>query len=59
MLGKAIMNELGVETGGINPHHRATMTPYCLATVSDIGRRVSGIRPAIYVGLCPVSLSAD
>jgi Asp-tRNA(Asn)/Glu-tRNA(Gln) amidotransferase A subunit family amidase len=57
LLGKANMQEIGINPVGINPHHGATRNPYDPSRIS--GGSSSGSAAAVASGICPMSLGAD
>ena len=57
LLGKANMNEIGINPIGLNPHHGACRNPYDRARIT--GGSSSGSAAVVAAGLCPVSIGAD
>lgn len=57
LIGKATMNELGLDPSGFNAHFGTTRNPYNLE--HDSGGSSSGPAAATAAGLCPVSLGCD
>ncbi len=57
LIGKANMNEIGIDTSGFNAHFGVTRNPY------DVGRlpggSSSGSAAAVAAGLCPIAVGAD
>jgi Asp-tRNA(Asn)/Glu-tRNA(Gln) amidotransferase A subunit family amidase len=57
LIGKANMNELGVDPSGFNAHFGSTRNPYNPG--HDTGGSSSGPATATAAGFCPVSLGCD
>lgn len=57
ILGKANMNEVGINPIGLNPHHGPARNPYHRGHIT--GGSSSGSASAVAAGLCPVSIGAD
>jgi len=57
LLGKANMNEIGINPIGLNPHHGACRNPYDRTRIT--GGSSSGSAAVVAAGLCPVSIGAD
>jgi Asp-tRNA(Asn)/Glu-tRNA(Gln) amidotransferase A subunit family amidase len=57
LLGKANMNEIGLDPAGFNAHHGTTRNPYQPA--HDPGGSSSGPAAAVASGIAPVSLGCD
>jgi Asp-tRNA(Asn)/Glu-tRNA(Gln) amidotransferase A subunit family amidase len=57
LVGKANMNELGLDPCGFNAHFGTTRNPYSLA--HDPGGSSCGPAAATAAGLCPVSIGCD
>jgi Asp-tRNA(Asn)/Glu-tRNA(Gln) amidotransferase A subunit family amidase len=57
ILGKANMNEIGINPIGLNPPHRASRNPWNRGRIT--GGSSSGSAAVVAAGLCPVSVGAD
>jgi Asp-tRNA(Asn)/Glu-tRNA(Gln) amidotransferase A subunit family amidase len=57
LLGKANMQEIGINPIGINPFHGACRNPYQRGHIT--GGSSSGSAAVVAAGLCPASLGAD
>jgi Asp-tRNA(Asn)/Glu-tRNA(Gln) amidotransferase A subunit family amidase len=57
LIGKANMNELGMDPCGFNAHYGTTRNPYNPA--HDPGGSSSGPGAAIAAGLCPIAVGCD
>jgi Asp-tRNA(Asn)/Glu-tRNA(Gln) amidotransferase A subunit family amidase len=57
ILGKANMNEIGINPIGLNPHHGACRNPWNRGRIT--GGSSSGSAAVVAAGLCPVSIGAD
>jgi Asp-tRNA(Asn)/Glu-tRNA(Gln) amidotransferase A subunit family amidase len=57
LIGKANMNEIGINPSGFNQHHGTARNPYDLAR--DTGGSSGGSAAAVAAGLCPVAVGAD
>lgn len=57
LIGKANMNELGLDPCGYNAHYGTTRNPY--GTAHDPGGSSSGPAAAVAAGFCPISLGCD
>ncbi|MCP3097418.1 amidase [Myxococcus sp. K15C18031901] len=57
ILGKANMNEIGINPIGLNPHHGAARNPWNRAHIT--GGSSSGSAAVVAAGLCPLSIGAD
>ncbi|MCP3061353.1 amidase [Myxococcus sp. K38C18041901] len=57
ILGKANMNEIGINPIGLNPHHGAARNPWNRGHIT--GGSSSGSAAVVAAGLCPLSIGAD
>ncbi|NNB89318.1 amidase [Corallococcus exiguus] len=57
ILGKANMQEIGINPIGLNPHHGAARNPWNRGHIT--GGSSSGSGAVVAAGLCPVSIGAD
>ncbi|WP_307732892.1 amidase [Stigmatella ashevillensis] len=57
ILGKANMNEIGINPIGLNPHHGAARNPWNRGHITGGSSSASGA--AVAAGLCPLSIGAD
>ncbi|QSQ24785.1 amidase [Pyxidicoccus parkwayensis] len=57
ILGKANMNEIGINPIGLNPHHGAARNPWNRGRIT--GGSSSGSGAVVAAGLCPLSIGAD
>ncbi|NRD65450.1 amidase [Corallococcus exiguus] len=57
ILGKANMQEIGINPIGLNPHHGAARNPWSRGHIT--GGSSSGSGAVVAAGLCPVSIGAD
>jgi Asp-tRNA(Asn)/Glu-tRNA(Gln) amidotransferase A subunit family amidase len=57
ILGKANMNEIGINPIGLNPHHGPARNPWNRGHIT--GGSSSGSAAVVAAGLCPVSVGAD
>ncbi|QSQ16962.1 amidase [Myxococcus landrumensis] len=57
ILGKANMQEIGINPIGLNPHHGAARNPWNLGHIT--GGSSSGSAAVVAAGLCPLSVGAD
>ena len=57
LIGKANMNEIGIDTSGFNAHFGVTRNPYGLDRLP--GGSSSGSAAAVAAGLCPIAIGAD
>jgi Asp-tRNA(Asn)/Glu-tRNA(Gln) amidotransferase A subunit family amidase len=57
ILGKANMNEIGINPIGLNPHHGAARNPWNRGHITGGSSSASGA--VVAAGLCPVSIGAD
>ncbi|WP_224242029.1 amidase [Hyalangium gracile] len=57
ILGKANMNEIGINPIGLNPHHGAARNPWNRGHMTGGSSSASGA--VVAAGLCPVSIGAD
>ncbi len=57
LVGKANMQEIGINPVGINPHHGTTRNPYDPSRIS--GGSSSGSAATVAAGLCPAAIGAD
>ncbi|RKH65880.1 amidase [Corallococcus llansteffanensis] len=57
ILGKANMQEIGINPIGLNPHHGAARNPWNRGHLT--GGSSSGSGAVVAAGLCPVSIGAD
>ncbi|MCP3166250.1 amidase [Myxococcus qinghaiensis] len=57
LLGKANMNEIGINPIGLNPHHGAARNPWNRGHIT--GGSSSGSAAVVAAGLCPLSIGAD
>ncbi|WP_224366132.1 amidase [Hyalangium versicolor] len=57
ILGKANMNEIGINPTGLNPHHGAARNPWNRGHITGGSSSASGA--VVAAGLCPVSIGAD
>jgi Asp-tRNA(Asn)/Glu-tRNA(Gln) amidotransferase A subunit family amidase len=57
ILGKANMNEIGINPIGLNPHHGAARNPWNRGHIT--GGSSSGSGAVVAAGLCPLSIGAD
>ncbi|MBN1204322.1 MAG: amidase [Myxococcaceae bacterium] len=57
ILGKANMNEIGINPIGLNPHHGAARNPWNPGRITGGSSSASGA--AVAAGLCPLSMGAD
>ncbi|MBE2252964.1 MAG: amidase [Myxococcus sp.] len=57
ILGKANMNEIGINPIGLNPHYGPARNPFDRARIS--GGSSSGSAAVVAAGLCPISIGAD
>ncbi|MFB1479138.1 amidase [Corallococcus sp. RDP092CA] len=57
ILGKANMQEIGINPIGLNPHHGAARNPWSRGHIT--GGSSSGSGAVVAAGLCPASIGAD
>jgi Asp-tRNA(Asn)/Glu-tRNA(Gln) amidotransferase A subunit family amidase len=57
IVGKANMNEIGINPIGLNPHHGVARNPWNRHHIT--GGSSSGSAAVVAAGLCPVSIGAD
>jgi Asp-tRNA(Asn)/Glu-tRNA(Gln) amidotransferase A subunit family amidase len=57
ILGKANMNEIGINPIGLNPHHGPARNPWNRGHMTGGSSSASGA--AVAAGLCPLSIGAD
>ncbi len=57
ILGKANMNEIGINPIGLNPHYGPARNPFDRTRIA--GGSSSGSASAVAAGLCPISIGAD
>ncbi|WP_425334876.1 amidase [Myxococcus stipitatus] len=57
ILGKANMQEIGINPIGLNPHHGAARNPWNRGHIT--GGSSSGSAAVVAAGLCPLSVGAD
>ncbi|NBD13745.1 amidase [Corallococcus silvisoli] len=57
ILGKANMNEIGINPIGLNPHHGAARNPWNRGHITGGSSSASGA--VVAAGLCPLSIGAD
>ncbi|MFY1825709.1 amidase [Myxococcus fulvus] len=57
ILGKANMNEIGINPIGLNPHHGVARNPWNRGHIT--GGSSSGSAAVVAAGLCPLSIGAD
>jgi Asp-tRNA(Asn)/Glu-tRNA(Gln) amidotransferase A subunit family amidase len=57
ILGKANMNEIGINPIGLNPHHGAARNPWNTGHITGGSSSASGA--VVAAGLCPLSIGAD
>jgi Asp-tRNA(Asn)/Glu-tRNA(Gln) amidotransferase A subunit family amidase len=57
ILGKANMNEIGINPIGLNPHHGAARNPWNPGHMTGGSSSASGA--VVAAGLCPLSIGAD
>jgi Asp-tRNA(Asn)/Glu-tRNA(Gln) amidotransferase A subunit family amidase len=57
ILGKANMNEIGISTIGLNPHHGPARNPWNRGHIT--GGSSSASAAVVAAGLCPVAIGAD
>lgn len=57
ILGKANMNEIGINPIGLNPHHGPARNPFDRTRMT--GGSSSGSAAVVAAGLCPISIGAD
>lgn len=57
LIGKANMNEIGIDTSGFNAYFGVTRNPYALDRLP--GGSSSGSAAAVAAGLCPIAVGAD
>jgi Asp-tRNA(Asn)/Glu-tRNA(Gln) amidotransferase A subunit family amidase len=57
ILGKANMNEIGINPIGLNPHHGAARNPWNRSHIT--GGSSSASAATVAAGLCPISIGAD
>lgn len=57
ILGKANMNEIGINPIGLNPHHGPARNPFDRSRIT--GGSSSASAAVVAAGLCPISIGAD
>jgi Asp-tRNA(Asn)/Glu-tRNA(Gln) amidotransferase A subunit family amidase len=57
ILGKANMNEIGINPIGLNPHHGPARNPFDRTRIT--GGSSSASAAVVAAGLCPISIGAD
>jgi Asp-tRNA(Asn)/Glu-tRNA(Gln) amidotransferase A subunit family amidase len=57
VLGKANMNEIGINPIGLNPHHGPARNPWDRSRIT--GGSSSASAAVVAAGLCPISIGAD